>query len=206
MPSLAEIWRALHGAWRLLFLDTRGLGEFDGTRGGGLRSLWAIALVLPFNVAIVAIEQLIRTGDAPVASHNIALDIVGESVKWLILIAIMYGLVSWHGRAERFWLFVSSFNWIQVPLAAVILVSVALLAGTSGLVDPNADPANVSVLTAFAAQIAFGVAVTLWLGTFVYEWYVAWVALDSGLPLPIIVVLLDAVMGFGLNHLSTALS
>ena len=58
MPSLAEIWRALHGAWRLLLLDTHGLAEFDGSRSGGLRSLWAIALVLPLNIAVIAITEL----------------------------------------------------------------------------------------------------------------------------------------------------
>ncbi|HKF72679.1 MAG TPA: hypothetical protein VKB68_13075 [Stellaceae bacterium] len=203
MPSLAEIWRALHGAWRLAFLDTRGLADFDGSRSGGLRSFWAIALVLPLTVASIAIKQFFP-GSEPAAPHNDLVELAGSLVAWLVLMAVMYGLVVWYGRVERFWLFVASYNWTQVPLTAVILLSVALFAGTSALVDPNADAETTPILASSVAHIAFGIAFTLQLGTLVYEWYVAWAALDSGVPLPIIVVLLDVVMGLGLSHISTA--
>ncbi len=206
MPSLAELWRAFHGAWRLAFLDTRGLADFDSSRGGGLRSFWAMALVLPLNAAILAVKEVIPDGGEPAAPHATLVDLFGPLAAWVLLIAVMYGLVSWHGRVERFWLFVSTYNWTQVPLAVVILLSVALAAAASGLVDPDADPANVPMLAWSVAHTAFGIALTLQLGTLVYEWYVAWVALDSGIPLPIIVVLLDIVMGVGLSHLSTALA
>ena len=205
MPSLAEIWRALQGAWRLAFLDARGLADFDGSRSGGLRSFWAIALVLPLTVASIAIKQFIP-GSEPAAPHNNLVELVGSLAAWVALIAVIYGLVAWHGRVERFWLFVSTYNWTQVPLAVVILLSVTLFAGTSGLVDPNADAETAPILAWSIAHVTVGIALTLQLGTLVYEWYVAWVALDSGVPLPIIVVLLDIVMGLGLSHLSTALA
>ena len=206
MPSLAELWRALHGAWRLAFLDARGgLADFDASRNGGLRSFWAMALLLPINAAILWVKDLMP-GDADAAPHNMLVDLFGPLAAWLLLIAIMYGLVSWHGRVERFWLFVSTYNWTQVPLGAVILLSVALATGASALVDPNADPASVTMLAWSVAHVGLGIALTLQLGTLVYEWYVAWIALDSGIPLSIIVVLLDIVMGVGLNHLSTALA
>jgi hypothetical protein len=205
MPSLAELWRALHGAWRLGFLDTRGLADFDGTRSGGLQSFWAMALLLPINAAILWVKQIIPD-DADAAPHNLLVDLFGPLVAWAALIAIMYGLVAWYGRVDRFWLFVSTYNWTQIPLGAVILLSVALATSASLLVDPNADAAGVPMLAWSVAHIAFGVALTLQLGTLVYEWYVAWLALDSGIPLAIIVVLLDIVMGVGLSHLSTALA
>ena len=205
MPSLAEIWRALHGAWRLAFLDIRGLAGFDGSRSGGLRSFWAMALVLPLNAAILAVKGLILGGETAEPGSALV-EIFGPLATWVILIAVIYALVLWHGRVDRFWLFVSTYNWVQVPLAVAILLSAALLAGASGLVDPNADPANVPMLAWSLAHIAIGIAITLELGVLAYEWYVAWVALDSGIPLPIIVVLLDFVMGVGLSHLSTALA
>ncbi|HKX09367.1 MAG TPA: hypothetical protein VJN67_14300 [Stellaceae bacterium] len=205
MPSLAEIWRALHGAWRLAFLDMRGLAGFDGTRSGGLRSFWAMALVLPLNAAILAVKGLILGGETAEPGSALV-EIVGPLATWVILIAVIYALVLWHGRVDRFWLFVSTYNWIQVPLAVAILVSAALFAGASGLVDPTADPANVPMLGWSLAHVAIGIAITLELGVLAYEWYVAWVALDSGIPLPIIVVLLDFVMAVGLSHLSTALA
>jgi hypothetical protein len=206
MPSLAEIWRALHGAWRLAFLDMRGLGEFDGSRSGGLRSFWAMALALPLNAAILAIRELLPRGSEASEPSNALVEVLGPLVTWVVLIVVIYGLVSWYGRADRFWLFVSTYNWIQVPLALVILLSAALFAGASGLVDPNADAASVPMLAWSVAHIAVGIGITLELGVLAYEWYVAWVALDSGVPLPIIVVLLDFVMGLGLTHLSTALA
>ena len=205
MPSLAEIWHALRGAWRLAFLDIRGLAGFEGSRSGGLRSFWAMALVLPINAMILAVKGLIPGGET-VEPSNAPIEVFGPLATWVILIAIIYALVSWHGRIERFWLFVSTYNWIQVPLAGAILVSAALFASASGLVDPNADPASVPMLAWSLAHVAIGVAITLELGVLAYEWYVAWVALDSGIPLPIIVVLLDFVMGVGLSHLSTALA
>jgi len=205
MPSLAEIWRALHGAWRLAFLDIRGLAGFDGSRSGGLRSFWAMILVLPLNAAILAIKELIPGGETGEPS-NALIELFGPLVTWMVLIAVIYALVLWHGRVERFWIFVSTYNWIQVPLAMAILVSAGLFAGASGLVDANADPASVSAFAWSLAHVAIGIAITLELGVLAYEWYVAWVALDSGVPLPIIVVLLDFVMAVGLNHLSTALA
>ena len=206
MPSLTELWRALHGAWRLAFLDARrGLADFDGSRSGGLRSFCALALLLPINAAILWVKDF-TPGDADVGPHNILVDLLGPLAAWLVLILIMYGLVSWHGRVERFWLFVSTYNWTQVPLGVVILLSVVLATGASAIADPNADPANVTMLAWSVAHLGLGIALTLQLGTLVYEWYVAWVALDSGIPLSIIVVLLDIVMGVGLNHLSVALA
>ena len=204
MPSLVELWRALHGAWRLAFLDTRSLADFDGTRAGGLRSFWAMALVLPLNAVILAVKQVMPGDDA--MPPNALIDLLGPLVAWVALIAIMYGLVAWYGRIDRFWLFVSSYNWTQVPLAVVVLLSVALAAAAGTIVDPGADADSVPMLPWSVAHIALGIAFTLQLGTLIYEWYVAWVALDSGVPLAIIVVLLDIVMGVGLNHLSTALA
>lgn len=204
MPSLAEIRHALRGAWRLAFLDIRGLAGFESSRSGGLRSFWAMALVVPINAGILAVKGLIPGGET-VEPSNALIEVFGPLATWVILIAVIYALVSWHGRVERFWLFVSTYNWTQVPLAGAILVSAALFASASGLVDPNADPASVPMLAWSLAHVAIGVAITLELGVLAYEWYVAWVALDSGIPLPIIVVLLDFVMGVGLSHLSTAL-
>lgn len=206
MPSLAEIWRAFHGAWRLAFLDTRGLAGFDGSRGGGLRSFWAMAIVLPLNAAILAVKQIVPDGGEAASPHSDLVELFGPIAAWVALIALMYALVSWHGRVERFWLFVSSYNWTQVPLATVVLLSVALATAGGGLVDPDADPASVSTLVWSVAHVTVGIAFTLQLGTLAYEWYVAWAALDSGVPLPIIVVLLDIVMGVGLGHISTALA
>jgi hypothetical protein len=204
MPSLGEIWRAFHGAWRLLFLDIRGLADFDGTRSGGLRSFWAIALVVPVNLAITAIDELGPSADL-LPPHSEAWQLVGTLAAWPLLLAVIYGLVSWYGRPERYWLFVATYNWTQIPLAVVVLVMVVLVTAASNLVDLN-DLGAASGGSAVVAASAFLVAAALRIAVYAYEWYVAWVSLDAGVALPIIVVLLDIVSGLGLEKIATALA
>ena len=204
MPSLVEIWRALHGAWRLLFLDTRGLAEFDGSRSGGLRSFWAIALVLPLNIAIVAIDRLGPTEDI-LPPHNVILQLIGLMIAWPVLLLVIYALARWYGRVERYWLFVATYNWTQIPLATAALLIAAMLTGVSAFVDLAALPTatgSVALIgwTAVLAAVALEVAV------YAYEWYVAWVSLDAGIALPIIVVLLDIASGRALEKILSALA
>jgi hypothetical protein len=195
MPSLAEIWRALHGAWRLLLLDTRGLANFDGTKSGGLRSLWAIALALPFNVAATAIDQLGPYSDV-LPPQDTTFLVVGDTLAWPLLLAVIYGLVTWYGRSERYWLFVSTYNWTQVPLAVLVLVKALLVAAAGSLIDLN-DLESAAGGPALLAGIAVLMASALEFAAYAYEWYVAFVSLDAGIPLPTIVVLLDIVLGLG---------
>lgn len=204
MPSLGEIWRALHGAWRLLFLDTGGLADFDGTRSGGLRSFWAIAVALPLNVASAAIQELGPSSDM-LAPHSTAFSVIGNIVAWPLLLAVIYGLVTWYGRPERYWLFVATYNWTQIPLALVMLVIALLVAAAGSVVDLN-DLSSASGGPALVAGTAFLVAAALEFAAYVYEGYVAWVSLDAGIALPIIVVLLDVVSGFGVEKIAIALA
>jgi hypothetical protein len=204
MPSLAEIWRALHGAWRLLFLDSRGLAEFDATRAGGFRSFWAIAAVLPLNLAITAIDELGPSSDV-LPPHSAAFEILGNLLAWPLLLALIYGLVSWYGRPERYWLFVSTYNWTQIPLALAVLAIVLLFTAAGGLVDLN-NLESASGGTALVAGIALLIAAALRFAVYAYEWYVAWLSLDAGVALPIIVVLLDIVLGLGVGKIANALA
>jgi hypothetical protein len=200
MPSLAEIWRALHGAWKLLFLDTRGLAQFDGSRSGGLRSFWAIALVLPLNVAIIAIDQLGPAQDV-LPPHSAVLQLIGLVIAWPALLLVIYILARWYGRAERYWLFVTTYNWTQIPIAIAAMLIIAMLTGVSAFVDLATLP-TASGGVALAGWIAVLAAAALKVGLYGYEWYVAFVSLDAGVALPIIVVLLDIVSGLALDKIS----
>ena len=199
MPSFAEIWRALHGAWRLLLLDHRGLADFDGSLSGGLRSFWAIAFVLPLNIAIAAIDELGPTSEM-LPPHSAVFQRVVGLLAWPLLLLVMYGLVRWHGRAERYWLFVATYNWTQIPLTLAALVIGALFALAGNLVDLS-DLGSASGGTALAAEAAILVGAALSVAVYAYEWYVAWLSLDAGIALPIIVVLLDIVSGLALDKI-----
>jgi len=200
MPSLAEIWRALHGAWRLALLDIRGLSEFDGSRSGGLRSFWAIAIVLPLNIAIGAIEELGPTSEM-LPPHGAAFERVVGLLAWPLLLLVIYGLARWYGRAERYWLFVATYNWTQIPLTVVALLIGALFTAAGNLADLS-DLGSATGGTALAAEGALVAAAALSIAMCAYEWYVAWVSLDAGVALPIIVVLLDIVSSVALDKIS----
>jgi len=200
MPSLAEIWRALHGAWRLALLDTRGLSEFDGSRSGGLRSFWAIALVVPLDIAITAIDELGPSAEM-LPPHSAVFQLLGSILAWPLLLLVIYGLARWYGRAERYWLFVATYNWTQVPLALAVMLMVALFTVAGSLVDlSNVEAASgAPALLAYTAVLVGG---ALWVAVHAYELYVAWLSLDAGIALPIIVVLLDIVSGVALDKIS----
>jgi hypothetical protein len=200
MPSLAEIWRTLHGAWRLALLDTRGLSEFDGSRSGGLRSFWAIAIVVPLDIAITAIDELGPSAEM-LPPHSAIFQLLGSILAWPLLLLVIYGLARWYGRAERYWLFVATYNWTQVPLALAVMLMVALFTAAGSLVDlSNVEAASgAPALLAYTAVLVGG---ALWVAVHAYELYVAWLSLDAGIALPIIVVLLDIVSGVVLDKIS----
>jgi hypothetical protein len=205
MPSLAEIRRALHGAWRLLLLDPRGIQEFDGSLGGALRSFWAVLIVIPLDLATIAIPTNSGGDAAPVPEHGFLLDLLPLLASWPILLLLLLGLVKWYGRGERFGLFLSAYNWTQILQALGILVFSALMAAAGAVMG------NSTAATASGAQSALGgitvlLALIVYVGVAAYEWYVAWVSLDSGLALPTIVLLLDLVLGLGFGQLATALA
>lgn len=204
MPSLAEVRRALHGAWRFLLIDPRALAEFDGSMRGALRSFWAAAIVLPLSVVASAIP-LPHIGDAAEPPRNLAIDTIGVAVGWAALLVLIYALLRWYGRGERFWLFVCTYNWTQIPQAIASVLIALLVAGALNLVNVDSIAS-----TPTGPQIAAGLAILLTrllrVAIFAYEWYVAWVSLEAGILIPIIVVLLDFVLGMSILKLTAGLA
>ena len=204
MPSLAEIRRALHGAWRFLLIDPRALAEFDGSMSGGLRSFWAAAIVLPLSIVAGAIP-LPQIGDAAELPRNLAIDTIGVAVGWAALLVLIYALLRWYGRGERFWLFVCTYNWTQIPQAIASVLIALLVAGALNLVNVDSIAS-----TPTGPQIAAGLAILLTrllrVAIFAYEWYVAWVSLEAGILIPIIVVLLDFALGMSILKLTAGLA
>ncbi|HVM79698.1 MAG TPA: hypothetical protein VMU06_11800 [Stellaceae bacterium] len=204
MPSLAEIRRALHGAWRLIFIDPRALLDFDGSPRGALHSFWAAAIVLPLNVVSILIPVR-AIGEAAEPASNIALDTLGTIVGWLLLLALVYALVRWYGKADRYWLFVCTYNWTQIPQVVAAVLIALLVAGASNLVNVESI-ASTPTGPALLAGISILLARLLRIAIFAYEWYVAWVSLEAGILVPIIVVLLDFALGLSILRLTAGLA
>lgn len=204
MPSLAEFRRALHGAWRFLLIDPRALAEFDGSMRGALRSFWAAAIVLPLGAVASAIP-LPQIGDAPEPPRNLAIDTIGVAVGWAALLVLIYALLRWYGRGDRFWLFVSTYNWTQIPQAIASVLMALLVAAALNLVNFDSI-ASTPTGQAIVAGLAILLTRLLRVATFAYEWYVAWVSLEAGILIPIIVVLLDFVLGMSILKLTAGLA
>lgn len=202
MRAVAAVLRALHGAWRLLLLDPRGLAAFDGTPKGALTSFWAMLVVLPLDLAVRAIELSVPADDTATEPPVLGVHLALYVIDWLVPVVIVFALVRWYGRGDRFWLFLSALNWSQVLQTIGALLVQSLLAATTTLVDVSAmataPPLN-AVVGALAALMAMAIFVLI----YAYEWYVAWVSLEAGIALPTIVVLLDLVTGAGLGKLAT---
>lgn len=204
MPSLAEIRRAFYGAWRLLVLDAKGLSYFQGDRKGALRSFWVLAIVLPLAILAGLIPEPV-VADTPVTPHNATVDLVGFVLRWLALLLVTFGLVRWYGRKERFGLFVSAYNWTQILQSLVTILYLALYSGASHVIDLNAVE-TASAPLALLGSLVVAAVVGLQVLMLAYEWFVAWVSLDSGIALPTIVVLLDLVSDLALAKISAALA
>jgi hypothetical protein len=97
-------------------------------------------------------------------------------------------VVDFLGRGDRFLGFMVAYNWCQVPQTAVF-ATIALLGGAG-------------VLSADAMLI---VDLILGLGTLVYEWYIARVALAVSGPRAALVILCDVILAVVLTHISRAL-
>lgn len=196
MPGMAEVLRGLWGSWRLLILDRHGIQAFEGSRPAALRSFWVVLLLLPLTAITTSI---LIASDQESASHGLISAIANCSIAWVLPLIVIYGLVRWYGRGERFWLLLSALNWSQIVQGLLGLLSVALTAGAKLLVGPDVaqgTPTAAMLTGVVLAQL--GLLVTL--GTIFYEWFVAWISLEAGIALPTAAVLIDLVIGFGINY------
>src|SRR5581483_106510 len=162
-----------------------------------LRSFWVVAITLPQYLASNAIP-LARPG-AQGLPRDLVANLADYALSWLLPLVVIYALVLWYGRAERYWLLLSALNWSQVPQALASLAMTALFLGAGILVDPEAAQAAMTVPAAIGHLMAL-VGMLLFVGLILYEWYVAWVALEAGVALPIAAVLLDIVIGYGVGY------
>jgi len=197
MPDITEVLRSLWGVWRLLLLDRRGIQAFDGTRATGLRSFWVALLLLP--ILALGTTVLVASGIES-AALAVVEALAGITVAWLLPLLVMYGVVKWYGRGERYWLLLTALNWSQVPQELLGLLRIGLLVAAVSLIGgPDAVPDRTSTTFLVAALMANLERVIYYAAIF-YEGFIAWNALESGLALPIAVTLLDAVITEGISY------
>ncbi len=168
--ALDEIRTALLGTLILARGDARGLANFDASLGGFWRSYRAAAISYPLYLALI----LWHSG----ASWRIAIvETIGYVVSWTAFPLVMLSLCRRLDRDDHFFGFMTAYNWCQVP--QIVLFSAIMAVEAVGIV--GAGPAAVVELAAAAA-------------VFIYEWFVARVALDVSVPVAVIVVVVDVAL------------
>ena len=172
MPGGGEILASLYGAWRLLWLDKNGLGYFDGSREACIRSFYAALLALPAYVILVALHFSAVDTEFDTL-HLMIVHALAFVVSWTAYPLVMHNVAGHLGREQRYFGFVTVFNWTRVLRVWIILL--ATLIAASGLLPETL--AKVLTLTA-------------WIGVFGYQWFITRLALDvEGLPAGFLVAL-----------------
>ena len=163
-----EIRRSIWGAARFASFDARGMHFFNVTLQGFWRSFLAALVSLPFFIAIDALSY--RPTEA-VHYFNLAL---GYGISWIalpiVLIPVMIALDLRHAYVP----FVIAYNWATVITYGLALVTVLLYQ------TDNSIGASLS--------LAF------WIVSCLYRWFVAKVALNAGILIPIVIVVMDEVL------------
>jgi len=178
-PIRREIRRGIWGAARFASFDSRGMYYFNQTLEGFWRSFLAALVSLPF---FLAIDALTYRPTEPIHYLNLAL---GYGISWIALPIVMIPVVIVLELRQAYVPFVIAYNWATVITYGLALVTVLL----------------------FYADNSIGASLSLafWVVSCLYRWFVAKVALDAGILIPLVVVVMDEVLSAlisrGLFHL-----
>jgi hypothetical protein len=188
--ALAEAWLALAGTLRLARGDPGGLACFDSSIGGFWRSFRAALLCYPLYLILLTFPVVLGDGEVVEvdAGRFYAAESIHFVISWVAFPLVVLPIVDFLGRGDRFLVFITAYNWCQVP-QTVVFATVALLGG-AGLLSANA---------------MLIVDLILGLGALAYEWYVARVALAVSGPRAGLVILADVLLAVFLSHISRAL-
>src|SRR5258708_8233511 len=188
--ALAEAWLALAGTLRLARGDPGGLDCFDWSVGGFWRSFRAAILCYPLYLILFTFPVVL--GDTPVvevdAGRFYAVESIHFVMSWVAFPLIVLPIADFFGRGDRFLIFITAYNWCQVPQTMVFAV-VAVLGGAGIL----------------SGKAMLSVDLILGIGALVYEWYIARVALAISGGRAGLVILADVLLAIVLSHISGAL-
>jgi hypothetical protein len=187
-PAESETRRAISGAIRFCKFDLGAVAEFDPGLGAAKRSFMAALYCVPFTVAIIALD-LFYTKQPPDDLWTYALV---QAIAYVIHTAgfplAMLGLARFLGLVERWPLFVTAQNWLSLP--AVATLSICVLLDYSGIIGQQLG----AVLFLLVQGYVFSV-----------EAFIARVTLGVTVLASIAVVLLDFVIGIGVDRIAASL-
>jgi hypothetical protein len=182
-----EVSSALAGTMRLARGDRSGLAAFDRSLAGFWRSFRAALLAYPFYLIVlrmqVGIAEWQRAG-----GRILVVETIAYVIAWTAFPLVMLEVARWLGREDRFFDFMVPYNWCQLPQSFLSLV--IGIAAESRLLAPAANEA-----IGLAAAVAI----------FVYEWFIARVALDTTRAAAALVVLVDFLLAVSVTRIAASL-
>ena len=176
----------MYGAWRLARLDVGAMAWFDRSAHGVWRSFWAMAFAYPGFLVLLAFRPTPAQPWSLPPPQSLLVETISYVIGWTALPLIIFEIWHWFRREEQSLDFIVAYNWaqlLQIPPSIVIALVASALTPT----------------LAVALHFVFGVALIA------YEWFIARVALRASGLMATAVVLLDLVVGMGVDALAQGL-
>jgi len=134
IPSLDDIVRAIVGAGLLLRNDERGMGAFDTSMAGFIKSFSAALIALP----IYAFVHFVQSRGIGVDATPMGTAVVAYGLQWAAFPLTAAGLAKVMHREPHFVPYVVAANWASIVqigiVAVVVLLSTLLSQGLAGFV------------------------------------------------------------------------
>jgi hypothetical protein len=188
VSAWTEVQLAVGGALRLAVGDRRGLGVFDASIEGFWRSFRAGLICYPLYLLLVVFRVADGQWEISGAVPILITETIAYVISWVAFPLLILPVARQLKRDDRFLSFMVAYNWSQIPQTALfVLVG---LDGATGLL-PSSGLHFAGLLAAIAA--------------FVYEWYIARIALTVTGAQATLVVIIDLVLSTILGRIAQAL-
>ena len=125
IPTQVEVLTGLYGAWRLARLDRRGMGFFDDSTSGLIKSFFAAALVAPGFILLMALYLPASVLEAGISRLVVVLTIA-YVLSWTVFPVMVHQICLNIGKDDRFAAYIVAINWARVVQTAVLLPIAAI--------------------------------------------------------------------------------
>lgn len=175
---------SIFGAYRLAMLDKTGLNYLDRSPEGAIRSFNAALIVLPAYAVLVVLRLWDVLPDVSLLRF-ITVEGLAYVISWSAFPLVMFYISGLLDRSERYFDFLSAYNWSAVIQMGVYLPVVAV--ADSGLMPTGVDEGLVLAVTMLVLM---------------YQWFIARTTLDINGGSAAGVVLLDMILAVFITGVS----
>ena len=181
MVTSRELSLAIYGIWRLARLDRSAVQFFDNTPEAFWRSFNAAVIAAPAYILLVLLDGTsneIEAGFFRIA----AVESISYVIGWVLFPLVMISFTDNAGCGRNYYRFIAAWNW-SIVLQIFVFLGVTAF-GASGALP--------GVAASFAGLIAV-------IAILFYQGFIAHVMLDIRGGPAALIVLIDLILGFGLN-------